>query len=129
MTCTAAADTTRQFSHVLLVTIHLVQTYVTNLNAQKDKFPELKDLGLVTLNQSVGSSKIPKEAATAVRYLGVASCGLHGRIDAYAGRLQEQWRRTLESLVFLEGTAFTSVFHDVHNSIPSVNKELTAGNG
>lgn len=43
------------------------QTYVTNLNAQKDKFPELKDLGLVTLNQSVGSSKIPKEAATAVR--------------------------------------------------------------
>lgn len=52
---------------VLPVTIHLVQTYVTNLNAQKDKFPELKDLGLVTLNQSVGSSKIPKEAATAVR--------------------------------------------------------------
>lgn len=43
------------------------QTYVTNVNAQIDKFPELKDLGLVTLNQSVGSSKIPKEAATAVR--------------------------------------------------------------
>ena len=45
----------------------LLQTYVTNVNAQLDKFPELKDLGLVTLNQSVGSSKIPKEAATAVR--------------------------------------------------------------
>nr|QBH71921.1 Mn superoxide dismutase variant MnSOD1 [Trebouxia lynnae] len=43
------------------------QTYVTNINAQVDKFPELKDLGLVTLNQSIGSSKIPKEAATAVR--------------------------------------------------------------
>ena len=55
------------FHMVLLVTIHLVQTYVTNLNAQMDKFPELKDLGLVTLNQSLGSSKIPKEAATAVR--------------------------------------------------------------
>lgn len=65
---------------VLLVTIQLVQTYVTNLNAQKDKFPELKDLGLVTLNQSVGSSKIPKEAATAVRYLSTASCSLHCRM-------------------------------------------------
>lgn len=43
------------------------QTYVTNVNAQVDKFPELKDLGLVTLNESVGTSKIPKEAATAVR--------------------------------------------------------------
>lgn len=44
-----------------------MQTYVTNVNAQVDKFPELKDLGLVTLNESVGTSKIPKEAATAVR--------------------------------------------------------------
>lgn len=43
------------------------QTYVTNINAQVDKFPELKELGLVTLNESVGTSKIPKEAATAVR--------------------------------------------------------------
>ncbi|KAL0026442.1 hypothetical protein WJX79_010317 [Trebouxia sp. C0005] len=43
------------------------QTYVTNVNAQVEKFPELKDLGLVTLNESVGTSKIPKEAATAVR--------------------------------------------------------------
>lgn len=43
------------------------QTYVTNINAQVDKFPELKDLGLVTLNQSIGTSKIPKEANTAVR--------------------------------------------------------------
>jgi len=43
------------------------QTYVTNINAQVDKFPELKDLGLVTLNQSVGTSKVPKEANTAVR--------------------------------------------------------------
>lgn len=44
-----------------------LQTYVTNINAQVDKFPELKDLGLVTLNQSIGTSKIPKEANTAVR--------------------------------------------------------------
>ena len=44
-----------------------LQTYVTNINAQVDKFPELKDLGLVTLNQSVGTSKVPKEANTAVR--------------------------------------------------------------
>ncbi|DBA81938.1 TPA: hypothetical protein ACH3X1_007649 [Trebouxia sp. C0004] len=43
------------------------QTYVTNVNAQVEKFPELKNLGLVTLNESVGTSKIPKEAATAVR--------------------------------------------------------------
>lgn len=43
------------------------QTYITNVNAQVEKFPELKDLGLVTLNESVGTSKIPKEAATAVR--------------------------------------------------------------
>ena len=45
-----------------------LQTYVNNINAQVDKFPELKDLGLVAMNQSVGSPKIPKEAATAVRY-------------------------------------------------------------
>lgn len=43
------------------------QTYITNVNAQVEKFPELKNLGLVTLNESVGTSKIPKEAATAVR--------------------------------------------------------------
>ena len=48
--------------------MYCLQTYVTNINAQVDKFPELKDLGLVTLNQSVGTSKVPKEANTAVRY-------------------------------------------------------------
>ncbi|KAA6426691.1 MAG: hypothetical protein FRX49_03801 [Trebouxia sp. A1-2] len=52
------------------------QTYVTNVNAQVEKFPELKDLGLVTLNESVGTSKIPKEAATAVRLVIQAACTL-----------------------------------------------------
>lgn len=54
-------------SYACLLTSFCLQTYVTNINAQVDKFPELKDLGLVTLNQSIGTSKIPKEANTAVR--------------------------------------------------------------
>jgi hypothetical protein len=43
------------------------QAYITNVNAALDKFPELKDLGLVGLNQAVGSDKIPKDVATVVR--------------------------------------------------------------
>jgi len=43
------------------------QTYVNNLNGALDKFPELKDLGLVDLNKAVGSDKIPKDVATVVR--------------------------------------------------------------
>lgn len=43
------------------------QAYVTNVNAALDKFPELKSLGLVGLNQAVGSDKIPKDVATVVR--------------------------------------------------------------
>jgi hypothetical protein len=43
------------------------QTYVNNVNAALDKFPELKGLGLVDLNQAVGTDKIPAEVATAVR--------------------------------------------------------------
>lgn len=86
-----------------------VQTYVTNINAQMDKFPELKDLGLVTLNQSIGSSKIPKEAATAVRYCSTAPCSLCCRMRCVYWTLQEQWGRTLESLFLLEGTVCTTV--------------------
>ena len=44
-------------------------TYVNNLNAAVGKFPELKDLGIVELNQAIGSSKIPSDVATAVRYV------------------------------------------------------------
>lgn len=43
------------------------QTYVNNLNGALEKFPELKDLGLVDLNKAVGSDKIPKDVATVVR--------------------------------------------------------------
>eukprot|EP00775_Hariotina_reticulata_P005699 gene5699-5938_t len=43
------------------------QTYVNNLNAALDKFPELKDLGLVDINKAIGSDKIPADVATAVR--------------------------------------------------------------
>jgi superoxide dismutase len=43
------------------------QTYVNNLNAALDKFPEFRDLGLVAINQAVGSDKVPAEVATAVR--------------------------------------------------------------
>ena len=42
-------------------------TYVNNLNAVTDKFPELKELGIVDLNKAIGSSKIPSDVATAVR--------------------------------------------------------------
>ncbi|PNH10679.1 Superoxide dismutase [Mn], mitochondrial [Tetrabaena socialis] len=43
------------------------QTYVNNLNAALDKFPELKDLGIVDINKAVGSDTIPKDIAVAVR--------------------------------------------------------------
>lgn len=43
------------------------QTYVNNLIAATDKFPELKDLGIVDLNKAIGSDKIPADVATAVR--------------------------------------------------------------
>lgn len=43
------------------------QTYVNNLNAALDKFPELKDLGLVDLNKAVGTDKLPKDVATVIR--------------------------------------------------------------
>jgi Fe-Mn family superoxide dismutase len=43
------------------------QTYVNNLNAALDKFPEFRDLGLVEINKAVGSDKVPTEIATAVR--------------------------------------------------------------
>jgi Fe-Mn family superoxide dismutase len=43
------------------------QTYVNNVNAALEKFPELKDLGLVDLNKAVGTSAIPTEVSVAVR--------------------------------------------------------------
>jgi Fe-Mn family superoxide dismutase len=43
------------------------QTYINNINAALDKFPELKSLGLVDINAAVGTDKIPAEIATAVR--------------------------------------------------------------
>ena len=46
------------------------QTYVTNLNAAISKFPELNGLGLVGLNKAVGTEKIPKDVATAIRFAG-----------------------------------------------------------
>lgn len=42
-------------------------TYVTNLNAAFDKFPELKSLGIVDVNKAVGTESIPKDIAVAVR--------------------------------------------------------------
>ncbi|KAI8463001.1 MAG: superoxide dismutase [Mn], mitochondrial [Monoraphidium minutum] len=46
------------------------QTYVTNVNAAVDKFPELKSLGIVDLNKAVGSATVPAEVAAAVRNSG-----------------------------------------------------------
>lgn len=43
------------------------QTYVNNLNAAVEQFPELKDLGLADLNKAIGSDKVPASVATAVR--------------------------------------------------------------
>lgn len=43
------------------------QTYVNNVKGALEKFPELKDLGLVDLNKAVGTSKIPSEVATVIR--------------------------------------------------------------
>jgi Fe-Mn family superoxide dismutase len=43
------------------------QTYVNNVKAALDKFPELKDLGLVEINKAVGTDKIPAEVATVIR--------------------------------------------------------------
>jgi Fe-Mn family superoxide dismutase len=43
------------------------QTYVNNVKGALEKFPELKDLGLVNLNKAVGTDKIPAEVATVIR--------------------------------------------------------------
>lgn len=43
------------------------QTYVNNVNAALDKFPELSSLGIVDLNRAVGTDAVPAEVATAVR--------------------------------------------------------------
>ena len=40
---------------------------VNNVNAALEKHPELKDLGLVELNQAVGTDTIPADVLTAVR--------------------------------------------------------------
>ncbi|EIE27352.1 superoxide dismutase [Mn], mitochondrial [Coccomyxa subellipsoidea C-169] len=52
------------------MTIHHTKhhaTYVNNVKGALEKFPELKDLGLVDLNKAVGTEKIPKEVATVIR--------------------------------------------------------------
>ncbi|MEW5317520.1 MAG: hypothetical protein WDW38_008808 [Sanguina aurantia] len=43
------------------------QTYINNINAALDKFPELKSLGIVDLNKAVSTDVIPKDIATIVR--------------------------------------------------------------
>ncbi|KAG2500566.1 hypothetical protein HYH03_001336 [Edaphochlamys debaryana] len=43
------------------------QTYVNNLNAALDKFPELKSVGIVDLNKAVNTDKIPADIKTVVR--------------------------------------------------------------
>jgi Fe-Mn family superoxide dismutase len=43
------------------------QTYVNNLNAAVEKFPELASLGLAGISAAVGTDKVPAEVATAVR--------------------------------------------------------------
>eukprot|EP00877_Chromochloris_zofingiensis_P005537 jgi/Chrzof1/14985/Cz09g23070.t1 len=43
------------------------QTYVNNLNAALEKFPEFQDLGLAEINKAVGTNKVPSDIATAVR--------------------------------------------------------------
>lgn len=43
------------------------QTYVNNLNAALDKFPELKSLGLVDINARAGTAQLPAEIATTIR--------------------------------------------------------------
>lgn len=43
------------------------QTYVNNINAQVDKFGDLKQLDLVGLLEAAGTDKVPAGAATAVR--------------------------------------------------------------
>ena len=45
----------------------IIQTYVNNLNAALDKFPEFKGLGLIDVNKKSGTSEIPAEIATTVR--------------------------------------------------------------
>ncbi|CAL8463013.1 g2547 [Coccomyxa elongata] len=43
------------------------QTYVNNVKGALERFPELKDLGLVDINKAVGTEKIPQEIATVIR--------------------------------------------------------------
>lgn len=44
-----------------------MQTYVNNLNAALEKFPEFKDVGLQDLNCKSGTDEIPNEIATVIR--------------------------------------------------------------
>ena len=45
----------------------MLQTYVNNINAQVEKFGDLKQLDLVGLLEAAGTDKVPAGAATAVR--------------------------------------------------------------
>ena len=73
---------------------HTHQTYVNNVNAALDKFPELKDLGLVDLNKAVGSAKVPADVATAVRNNGGGHWCVWARCrGCWAGARQRLVRR------------------------------------
>lgn len=65
-----AYDVLEPYVDSTTMTIHHTkhhQAYITNVNAALEKFPELASLGLVDLNKAVGTEKVPKEIATAVR--------------------------------------------------------------
>ena len=65
-----APDALEPYIDATTMTIHHDKhhsTYVNNLNTALAKFPELNGLGLVDLNQAVGTGKVPAEVETAVR--------------------------------------------------------------
>ncbi len=68
-------------------------TYVNNVNAALEKFPELKGLGLEDLNKKVGTAEIPAEVATVVRNNGggAASLGPSNAIMACSEHFKRQF--------------------------------------
>eukprot|EP00890_Picochlorum_soloecismus_P003520 jgi/Picsp_1/4169/NSC_01678-R1_superoxide mn len=65
-----AYDALEPFVDTTTMTIHHTkhhQTYVNNVNNALEKFPEMKDLGLVDLNKSIATGAVPADIATAVR--------------------------------------------------------------
>lgn len=65
-----AYDALEPFVDTMTMNIHHTkhhQTYVNNLNAALEKFPEFKDVGLQDLNCKSGTDEIPNEIATVIR--------------------------------------------------------------